>query len=138
MKLAFLGAMKKRIARARILIIEDDSTMRQAIKLLLAPEGYAFDEAADGREAREKLKSGRYELVICDLFLPDTIGLDIFHRCRESHPTLVITGFGDSDTARRAKSEAGALYLEKPFTAAMLKGKVALASGQPKHCKEEK
>jgi CheY-like chemotaxis protein len=68
---------------ARILIIDDDSAVRVAIRLLLEREGYEVVDAEDGRAGIAALKASVFDIVICDIFMPGMDGLETireFHR----------------------------------------------------------
>lgn len=101
----------------KILLVEDDPTMRRALRLLLEQQGYSIAEAADGEEALAILAGARFDLVVTDLFLREVSGLDIFRRHHHETPVLIITGHGESALGRRAREESGGWFLEKPFTA---------------------
>lgn len=100
-----------------ILIVDDDSQVRQLIGRFLRENGYRVTGARDGREMRETLTSAAIDLIILDLMLPGTSGLDL---CRElratsSVPIIMLTAKGE-DTDRIVGLEVGADdYLPKPF-----------------------
>ena len=109
----------------KILIIDDDPTMRKALKLLLTSAMCDLTEAQNGRQAMEKISRENFDLIITDLFLDGITGLEIFERFNKQIPVLIITGFGGSPLARSARQQAGMAYLEKPFQPEALKEKVA-------------
>ncbi len=90
----------------RILVVDDETDLADAIATLLRREGYAVDTANDGAAARDKLAVNEYDLVTLDLTLPDADGRDI---CREIRAGLL----GDATvrvlmvTARDAVEERG-------------------------------
>jgi two-component system OmpR family response regulator len=102
---------------AHILVVDDDSQVRQLIGRFLRENGYRVTGARDAREMREALMSGAIDLIILDLMLPGTSGLDL---CRElrttsSVPIIMLTAKGE-DTDRIVGLEVGADdYLPKPF-----------------------
>lgn len=102
---------------AHILVVDDDSQVRQLIGRFLRESGYRVTGARDGREMRETLASAAIDLIILDLMLPGTSGLDL---CRElrttsSVPIIMLTAKGE-DTDRIIGLEVGADdYLPKPF-----------------------
>lgn len=102
---------------AHILVVDDDNQVRQLIGRFLRENGYRVSGARDGREMRETLVSAAIDLIILDLMLPGTSGLDL---CRElrttSHiPIIMLTAKGE-DTDRIVGLEVGADdYLPKPF-----------------------
>jgi CheY-like chemotaxis protein len=115
----------------KILIVEDDSTMRRALSIILDGEGYATEECGDGRSAVERLARIRFDLVVTDLFVPGPDGLEIFERFSGALPVLILTGFLRSPRAEEARKRAGRAFLEKPFSPRVFKERVAeiLAAG---------
>jgi two-component system, OmpR family, response regulator len=102
---------------AHILVVDDDAQVRQLIVRFLRENGYRVTGARDGREMRETLASAKIDLIILDLMLPGTSGLDL---CREirmgsSLPIIMVTAKGE-DTDRIVGLELGADdYIAKPF-----------------------
>ena len=116
------------------MIVEDDTTMRRALSILLNGEGYTTEECGDGRRAVERLARVKFDLVVTDLFVPGPDGLEIFSRFSEALPVLVLTGFLRSPRAEEARRRAGRAFLEKPFSPQVFKERVAeiLAAGLEK------
>jgi two-component system, OmpR family, response regulator len=102
---------------AHILVVDDDGQVRQLIGRFLRENGYRVTGARDGREMRESLACIKIDLIILDLMLPGTSGLDL---CRElratsSLPIIMLTAKGE-DTDRIVGLELGADdYMPKPF-----------------------
>jgi two-component system response regulator RegX3 len=106
-----------RIEMARILIIEDEQPMAEAISYMLVKEGYETDIATDGESGWRLCQSGEYELVILDLMLPSIDGLEILKRVRQEGdmPILILTA-KDSEVDKVVGLELGADdYVTKPF-----------------------
>lgn len=108
-----------------ILIVEDDDLLRDAFKILLEDAGYQVLEAATGSAALEMAQSRLPALVILDMGLPDTSGIDVVRSMRQDPdlldtPVIALTGrVGESE--RRACLEAGCdRYLSKPIAPAAL------------------
>ncbi|MDG4574520.1 MAG: response regulator [Defluviicoccus sp.] len=102
---------------AHILVVDDDSQVRQLIGRFLRDNGYRVTGARDGREMRETLGSASVDLIILDLMLPGTSGLDLCRdlRTTSSVPIIMLTAKGE-DTDRIVGLEVGADdYLPKPF-----------------------
>lgn len=101
----------------RVLVIEDEPDLLRALVQSLREEGYAVDQAAEGREGLAKAEACEYEAVVLDLMLPGLGGLDVLRRLRKTRktPVLILTardGVGD----RVSGLDAGADdYLVKPF-----------------------
>jgi two-component system response regulator QseB len=102
----------------RVLVVEDDPMIGQAVTTGLKGAGYAVDWARDGREAELAVATGSYDLMLLDLALPRRAGLDILkelRRARNELPVLIITARG-SLADRIAGLDSGADdYLVKPF-----------------------
>ncbi|MEM7200388.1 MAG: response regulator transcription factor [Planctomycetota bacterium] len=102
----------------RILLVEDDPTLRIGLDDALAGEGYAVTTAADGDSAHELLFSRHFDLVVLDLMLPGRGGLELLRELREAQqqvPVLVLTARGD-ETDKVLGLELGADdYVTKPF-----------------------
>jgi DNA-binding NtrC family response regulator len=102
----------------RILIVDDEPIIADALRQNLAEEGYKVDTAANGAEAIELFDRGGHQLAICDLQLPDTDGLAVLRHMKDARPTtevIMMTGYGSVARAVEA-TKAGAFYfIEKPF-----------------------
>ena len=103
--------------RARILIVDDHPTMREAMRLVLVDEGFSVDEAADGARALDLVASDRPDLVLLDLNIsgPDLLEALKTSRVTSGIPVVVVTA--EDEEGRRAAMQAGAEdYLTKPFS----------------------
>jgi CheY-like chemotaxis protein len=104
----------------RILIVEDHPTMREAMRLVLEGEGFAIEEAADGRTALESIRNAPPDLVFLDLNIPGTTGADVLSSLKEDPATsgirvIVVTATGEE--GREAALRLGAdEYFTKPFS----------------------
>jgi DNA-binding response OmpR family regulator len=119
----------------RILVVEDEVELAQAIAVGLRREGYAVDVATSGEEAVDRLSISPYDLVTLDLNLPDTDGLDLARRIRtdpmlapladEPAPRVLMVTARDAVTERVAGLDEGADdYLVKPFAFTELSARV--------------
>ena len=103
---------------ARILVVDDEPTMADSLRLNLVEEGYSVDTAANGARAIERFDVGGHPLAICDLQLPDMDGMDVLRHIKDTRPStevIVVTGHGTVERAVEA-IKAGAFYfVEKPF-----------------------
>jgi two-component system, OmpR family, response regulator MprA len=103
---------------ARILVVDDEPAVQNALSRALALERYAVAQAVDGREALEQLGAGAFEVVILDISMPHIDGLEVCRRLRDGGdrtPVLMLTAREDVDD-RVAGLDAGADdYLVKPF-----------------------
>lgn len=102
--------------RQRILIVEDDSTFRELLNLLLGKQGYDVTPAGSAKQMHQCLGSGTYDLVLLDLGLPDEHGLTLVRAlCELTMPVRVLTGNQDQDTLISALEAGATDYLKKPF-----------------------
>jgi DNA-binding NtrC family response regulator len=102
----------------RILIVEDDPKMRDALQYIMRKEGYAVDAADTGEGALEKLKIVDFELIISDLKLPGMDGMDVLRAAkgyRSDVSVIVITAYGTIDSAVMAMKSGAEDYITKPF-----------------------
>ena len=120
----------------RLLIVEDNQDLRDALRSGLAALGFATDAAADGEEGWQRASLAEHDLIILDRMLPGLDGLDILRRLRQAGsrvPVLMLTA-RDAIGERVAGLEAGADdYLGKPFAVDELVARVRalLRRGQP-------
>ena len=99
---------------------DNEETMRQTIRDVLAPLGCEVDVASDGAEAMDKIAAHRFDLVISDIKMPSADGYDVLVAAKAADPdtqVILITAFGyDADhTVVRANREGLAAVLLKPF-----------------------
>ena len=112
---------------AHILILEDDASLNRGISLTLSREGYAVDAAGSIAEAEVFLERGSYELVLCDITLPDGSGLEFGQKVRQTTGSyLIYLTALDAETDIVTGYEPGADdYITKPFSLMVLVSKVA-------------
>lgn len=112
--------------QSRILIVDDNPEIREVVTVLLEGEGFCLEEAADGREALEKIKRNRYDLVLLDIMMP---GLDGYQTCmeirkRSNVPILFLSARTQVEDKTFGFSCGGDDYLPKPFSYPELIGRV--------------
>ncbi len=108
---------------AHLLIVEDDSEMRDLLRKVLEKEGYSVSVAGDCHEATASLSKRLFDLVVSDMLMPGDGGLELLRSIRESHPTLpviIITAFGDWGSYSRALELGAAAFISKPLKLAEL------------------
>jgi two-component system response regulator AtoC len=106
------------VAQKRILVADDDSSIRSLLKQLLADEGFGVVEAATGQEVVEKVTENPPDLVIMDIRMPELDGIEALSRVKASAPktsVLIMTAFGSSNMAIRAMELGAVDYITKPF-----------------------
>ncbi len=103
---------------ARVLVVDDESVIREILSDFLMMEGYQVLSAGDGTEAVEVLARETVHMVISDLKMPSMDGLELLAHIREHHPdlvTLIMTGYGTVETAIEAMKRGAFDYVLKPF-----------------------
>lgn len=103
----------------RILIVDDEETIRETLSSVLAEEGYETEVASDGSEALAKLDSEKsYDVIISDIKMPKIDGLDVLMAVKEKSPQtwfIAITAFGSMDTAVKALKHGAHDFITKPL-----------------------
>lgn len=102
----------------RILIVDDEPLMRISISDALAGDGITVIETELGHDGIEELKKSTFDLVITDLRLPDTDGIEVLKACKQHSPeakVILITAYGTVDTAVEAMKMGAYDYITKPF-----------------------
>jgi len=103
---------------ARILVVDDDESVRKVLSLILEEEGYIVDTAENGKEAIEKSESKFYNLALIDIRLPDMEGTKLLTAMKETTPKMVkviITGYPTLKNAVEAVNKGADAYILKPF-----------------------
>ncbi len=104
--------------RARVLVVDDEATIRDLLSKTLALAEYDVDLAPDGRTALERLRMISYDLLITDLRMPGIDGLTVIREARRLKadlPVIIITGFSNEASAIEAVNLGVSGYLTKPF-----------------------
>ena len=89
----------------KLLVVDDERSMRELLELVLKREGYAVHTAENGTRALELVRQNVYDLIISDVKMPDINGIELLARVREISPetmVIMITAFATVDTARKA------------------------------------
>lgn len=109
----------------RLLVVEDDKTLREGIGEYLAEFGYTVIEAKDGREAISKFNHD-INLIILDIQIPFVNGLDVLKEIRRKSkvPILILTAFSDEEYKIEAFTNLADGYIEKPFSLPVLKARI--------------
>jgi excisionase family DNA binding protein len=122
-----------RDGRPRILVADDESSIRELLAKTLALAEYDVDTAPDGRAALERLRLGTYDLLIADLKMPGMDGLTLIReakRLKADLPVIIITGFSTESSAIEAVNLGVAGYLTKPFRVPQVLAAAARALGE--------
>jgi DNA-binding response OmpR family regulator len=103
----------------RILLVEDDRTLRIGLRDALASEGHTVVASGDGHEARAALRDGRFDLVVLDVMLPGPSGLELLRELRTRDgdtPVLLLTARGDEGDKVLGLELGADDYVTKPFS----------------------
>jgi two-component system, NtrC family, response regulator PilR len=116
-----------------ILVVDDEQSMRDFLKIMLKKEGYQVQTAGNGDMALSSLKEGSFDLVISDIRMPGISGLDLLGSVKELYPDLpmiMITAFASPDDAVIAMKSGAFDYISKPFNIEEIKSVVESATAR--------
>ena len=115
---------------ARILVADDHDALRRGLALSLTTAGHDVDEAGNGNAALERLHEGYFDVVVSDLKMGGSDGLDVLRTTKTMHPTasvILMTAFGSVTTAVEAMKFGAFDYVQKPFELEEMEVKVEKA-----------
>jgi len=107
------------MASRRALVVEDDAAIRRGVCDMLRFHGFEVHEAADGDEGLEQAQSAEVDIVLLDLILPGTLGLEILEQVRNARPTLpiiIMTAKGEEADRIKGLKLGADDYVVKPFS----------------------
>lgn len=113
-----MSAASKSSSHATVLVVDDEESIRESLRMVLEYEGYRVEEAGSGREALAKVATFDPAAVLLDIKMPEMDGLEVLAGFRErgyAMPVLVITGHGDIATAVEATRKGAFDFFEKPL-----------------------
>jgi excisionase family DNA binding protein len=119
--------------RPRVLVVDDEASIRDLLSKTLALAEYDVDVAPDGRSALERMRLYPYDLLIADLKMPGMDGLTVIReakRYKADLPVIIITGFSTESSAIEAVNIGVAGYLTKPFRVPQVLAAAAKALGE--------
>src|SRR5210317_1243644 len=114
-----------------ILIVDDEKSMRDFLKILLTKEGYEVIVAGDGNEALTALGKKRVDLVISDIRMPGMGGLELLAKVKDEAddiPVIMITAFASPNDAVQAMKSGAYDYISKPFNVDEIKSVIYTAT----------
>ena len=103
---------------AKILVIDDERSIRNTLKEVLEYENHEIDTAENGAEGIDMFAKGKYELVLCDIKMPNMDGIEALEKLIEmpgNAPIVMISGHGNIDTAVEAIKKGAFDFIEKPL-----------------------
>jgi DNA-binding NtrC family response regulator len=101
----------------KVLVIDDERSIRNSLREILEYEKYNVDEAADGGEALEKIADTLYDVILCDIKMPNIDGSEVLEKGMDltDAPFIMISGHGNIETAVESLKKGAYDYLEKPL-----------------------
>ncbi|OFW01882.1 MAG: hypothetical protein A3I61_02510 [Acidobacteria bacterium RIFCSPLOWO2_02_FULL_68_18] len=112
---------------ARILVVDDEPSMREMLRIVLRRDGYAVVAVASGKEAIERLQAEPFDLLLSDIRMPDTSGVEVLRAAKRIDANLVafmMTAFASTESAVEAMRLGASDYFTKPFSMDELRLKV--------------
>jgi len=103
---------------ARILVVDDDESIRNTLKVLLEDEGYIVDAVATGREGIERTEETAYNVALIDIRLPDIEGVELLKLMKDAVPKtrkIIVTGYPSMQNAITALNKNADAYMIKPI-----------------------
>jgi two-component system, NtrC family, response regulator PilR len=104
--------------KGRILIVEDEKSMREVLKILLEDEGYETISASDGQDGIRRIEEDIFDIVITDIKMPRADGFEVLKKVKEISPTsivIMITAYGTTESTIEAMKLGAYDYIHKPF-----------------------
>ena len=104
--------------KSRILVVDDEESIREFLEIMLKKENYEVTTAEDGLRAKEILAKKSFDMIISDMQMPNVTGIELLKFVRENYPDIVfmmITAFGTTETAVDAMKMGAYDYVTKPF-----------------------
>lgn len=121
------------VGRPRVLVVDDEESIRELLSKTLALADYEIDLAPDGRTALDRLRLIQYDLLITDLRMPGVDGLTVIREARRLKadlPVIIITGYSSEASAIEAINLGVQGYLTKPFRVPRVLAAAAKALGE--------
>jgi DNA-binding NtrC family response regulator len=103
---------------SKILVIDDERSIRNTLKDILEYEKYEVDLAEDGKKGIEKVKQVEYDIILCDIKMPGMDGIEVLeylHKLAPDSPVVMISGHGNIDTAVESIKKGAYDFIEKPL-----------------------
>jgi len=102
----------------KILIVDDENKIRHILQIMLEEQGYTTEQAANGQEALDLIKTYHYSMVITDLKMPVMDGMELLREIKKldpDYPVIVLTAYGSIESAVEAIKEGALDFIAKPF-----------------------
>jgi two-component system response regulator PilR (NtrC family) len=102
----------------KILVVDDEKSMREFLEIMLRRDGYDVEAAESGAMALEKIEKRFFDAIICDVKMPEIDGLGVLKKAKETWPdtaVIMITAYASTETAVEAMKQGALDYITKPF-----------------------
>src|SRR5262245_51743577 len=102
----------------RVLIVDDDESLRESLELVLAAEGFEVVSAPDGPEALSRIEASAFDVILCDVRMPGMDGMELLPQLVRRLPgstLIMMSAYGSDDLAIEAMNRGAYDYLAKPF-----------------------
>ncbi|MFP3940184.1 MAG: sigma-54-dependent transcriptional regulator [Thermoanaerobaculia bacterium] len=112
------------MSRGKVLIVDDEESLLEFLSLFFEGEGYAVESAVSMADAREHLAGAEYDLVLCDILMPDGNGIDLLREIKQQDPhaaVIIMTAYSSAKSAIEAMKAGAYDYIPKPFDVEELK-----------------
>jgi two-component system, NtrC family, response regulator PilR len=112
---------------SRILVVDDERSMREMLEILLRREGYDVTVAENGAKAIALLQQRPFDMLISDVKMPDVGGVEVLRKAKELNPSIIgimITAYGSKESIQEVLRLQAADYLDKPFNVEELKYRI--------------
>jgi DNA-binding NtrC family response regulator len=106
------------VKERKILIVDDEAPMRHMLRMVLERDGYTVSEAVSGRQGLDRLQAGHYDLVLCDIRMPEMDGLTFLKEKQAQQfggTMIMMSAYGSVDTAVECMKKGAYDYISKPF-----------------------
>jgi two-component system alkaline phosphatase synthesis response regulator PhoP/two-component system response regulator VicR len=119
----------------KVLVVDDEEVIRKFLRINLDNWGYEVEEAVDGEEALKQLKSDDFDLLICDILMPNKDGWEVLKEMRSDPktrdiPVIVLTAKSEDGEMFKGYDLGANYYMTKPFTKAQLQYGLKLMFGE--------
>ncbi|HLF13869.1 MAG TPA: response regulator [Bacteroidota bacterium] len=104
--------------KSRVLIVDDEESLRTILSSELAGAGYEVATASDGDEGIKEIKNRKYDLVLLDIKMPKMDGFEVLKFVKKEHPAIkviMLTGFADLKNAIESKKYGAEDFVSKPY-----------------------
>lgn len=124
------------MSTASVMVVEDDSELREALSDTLTLAGYSVATASDGHDALRRLDDNQFDLIVSDIQMPKMDGHTLLKKVKANHPDLpvmLMTAYGSIQQAVDAMRDGAIDYMVKPFEAEVLVNMVSRYASQPRN-----